>query len=359
MSIKKLGCNNILRIRNKLRLDKVRDGAFEIQFEDGINIFLGENGIGKTSILKMIYAATKWSFEKNLQGKTVRFINFFSYGLDDSDLIGNVEKENDSSYFYVSDGENEFRYNILKDTLIEESGWVGLNISSVYIPASEMLSHSKGFLALNAKYKLPFDEAQIDIIVNASLPETREIQPQMKMILSLISRSMGGDVIQENDDFYVLKNNGKKIPFTMEAEGFRKLGLLWKLIRNGLFENGSVLLWDEPESNLNPELFPLIAEVLLRLEENGVQIFIATHSYNIAKYFELRRKRKKQVVYHSLHRPNGIYHTEFSDRDHPFSNCMDGICLDKSYYLREIGNNSMMNADEALLDEAFDKDLAD
>ena len=63
--------------------------------------------------------------------------------------------------------------------------------------------------------------------------------------------------------------------------------MLWKLIRNGLLEKGSVLLWDEPEANLNPELYPLVAGVLLKLQENGVQIFVATHSYNFAKYLEM------------------------------------------------------------------------
>ena len=99
-------------------------------------------------------------------------------------------------------------------------------------------------------------------------------------------------------------------------------------------------------------MFSLIAEILLALEENGVQIFIATHSYNLAKYFELRRKRKNQVVYHSLCRSNAIY-------DFAVSKGERNMSLDKSFYLKDIGNNSMMMADEALLDEAFDKDLAD
>ena len=55
--------------------------------------------------------------------------------------------------------------------------------------------------------------------------------------------------------------------FSLEAEGLRKLGLLWKLIRNGLLEKGAILLWDEPEANLNPELYPLVAEILLELQK--------------------------------------------------------------------------------------------
>ena len=56
-----------------------------------------------------------------------------------------------------------------------------------------------------------------------------------------------------------------------------------------MLEPGNILLWDEPEANLNPELFPLVAEILLELQKNDVQIFVATHSYNFAKYLEIRR----------------------------------------------------------------------
>ena len=40
--------------------DSFNDG-FKIEFCDGINVLIGENGVGKTTILKMIYAATQWS----------------------------------------------------------------------------------------------------------------------------------------------------------------------------------------------------------------------------------------------------------------------------------------------------------
>lgn len=80
----------------------------------------------------------------------------------------------------------------------------------------------------------------------------------------------------QEDTFYILKKDGRKIDFSLEAEGLRKLGLLWKLIRNGLLEKGSILLWDEPEANLNPELYPLVANILVGLQKNRVQIFVAT-----------------------------------------------------------------------------------
>ena len=38
--------------------DSFNDG-FKLNFCDGINVLIGENGVGKTTILKMIYAAAQ------------------------------------------------------------------------------------------------------------------------------------------------------------------------------------------------------------------------------------------------------------------------------------------------------------
>lgn len=343
MSIQSLKVLNVMVFERKGQ-GNLTD-SFNLEFNDGINIIIGENGVGKTTLLKMIYAASQWSIEKTSSGKTGRFSEFFSGHLSDTDLLKNESQPDDDSFFEVSDGEHTFKYSLSDKGIINHEDWLGLNIQSVFIPTTEMLSHSKGFLALNQKYKLPFDGTQIDIIVNASLPETREIPAHMRLILDKISSVIDGEVIMEDDTFYVLKSDGRRVDFSLEAEGLRKLGVLWKLIRNGLIEKGTILLWDEPEANLNPELIPLVVDILLQLQEIGVQIFIATHSYNLAKYFESRRKDQKQVQFHNLYK-SGL-------------EMVEGIVGVSADYLSELEGNKIIEADVKLLDEALEKNLAD
>ena len=88
----------------------------------------------------------------------------------------------------------------------------------------------------------------------------------------------------------------------MLAEGLRKLGLLWLLIQNGTLGEGSVLFWDEPETNLNPRLFGPVVEILLELQRQGVQIFIATHDYLILKQLDLQTTEGDRVTYNALYR---------------------------------------------------------
>lgn len=366
MAIKSIDIENIMTFRTQWRKNNgdcndfaFKEGdkfceAFQLRFCDGINVIIGENGVGKTTLLKLIYIAAQASGTIG-NGKAHSILRFFSGNLETLDLL---RSGNSQSYFKVSDGEYVFNANLSLKEMSDYDKWYGLNIQSVFIPTTEMLSHSKGFLALDQKYKLPFDGTQVDIIVNASLPETREVSPYMGKILEKISKVIDGTIVLEDDTFYVLKSDGRKVDFSLEAEGLRKLGLLWKLIRNGLLEEGTILLWDEPEANLNPELFPLVVEILLQLEEAGIQIFVATHSYNLAKYFEVRRTREEQVLYHNLYHASSKVASEY-ELVTKNSEEKTAVYSKSAYYLSQIGRNKIITADEQLLDEALKKGVAD
>ncbi|MCI8705028.1 MAG: ATP-binding protein [Anaerotignum sp.] len=366
MAIKSIDILNVLVFRRQARKnngdckigdikqgDTISDG-FRLEFCDGINVIIGENGVGKTALLKMIYSATQWSIYRTDRGKTKRLQHYFSNSLKNTDALKNARNKHDYSYYRVSDGNHCFEYSFSHEAQILDEKWLGLNIQSVFIPTTEMLSHSEGFLSLNEKFNMPFDGTQIDIIVNALLPEAREIPIAMTGILEKISDAIGGTVIQEKDKFYVVKEDGCMIDFSLEAEGLRKLGLLWKLIRNGLLEEGSVLLWDEPEANLNPELYPLVADILLELQKCGVQIFVATHSYNFAKYLEIRRSQKTQVMFHNLYKGSSKLPETMNEIYPERSEYSEEIYSESAYRMEDIKANHIMIADGKLLDEVYD-----
>lgn len=365
MAIKSIDILNVMVFQRQWRknngdckIGKLKEGdqiseGFKLDFCDGINVLIGENGVGKTTILKMIYAATQWSIETTHVGKTKKLLDFFSYNMKDNEALKNGSHKQDYCYYKVSDGEHTFEDSLSHNGIFNYDNWLGLNIQSVFIPTTEMLSHSKGFLALNQKYNMPFDGTQIDIIVNASLPETREIPEAMQGILDLISEVIEGTVIQEDDVFYVVKNDGRKVDFSLEAEGLRKLALLWKLIRNGLLEKDTILLWDEPEANLNPELYPLVASILLELQKNGVQIFVATHSYNFAKYLEIRRTEKKQVMFHNLYKGSSEMPDELKNIFVDDNIRKDEVYSTSAYRMEDLKPNHIMIADNKLLDEVY------
>ena len=364
MAIQSIDVNNVLVFQRQLRKDNgdakaspLKSGdqfntVFHLNFCDGINVIIGENGVGKTSILKMIYAATQWSIQRTEPEKTKKLLHFFSEHLKDSDALKNADYRDGYCAFTVSDGNHRFEYSLSHEGIFNFGDWLGLNVSSVFIPTTEMLSHAKGFLAMNQKYNMPFDGTQVDIIVNASLPETKEVTPTMSELLQILSNAIQGTVIQEDDVFYVLKDDGRKVDFSLEAEGFRKFGLLWKLIRNGLLEPGAILLWDEPEANLNPELYPVLADTLLKLGKSGVQIFIATHSYNFAKYLEIRRADPQDVLFHNLYWGSSELPEQLQGV-FPKKNLERVVYSVSAYKMQDLPNNHIMIADESLLNEVY------
>ena len=84
------------------------------------------------------------------------------------------------------------------------------------------------------------------------------------------------------------------------SEGYRKLGTIIYLISSGSLAKNSVLFWDEPEANINPLYLSIITDMLLELQRDGVQIFISTHDYVLAKYFEIHRREEDSVLFHSV-----------------------------------------------------------
>jgi hypothetical protein len=213
--------------------------------------------------------------------------------------------------------------------------WSRSNLPAVFIPTTEMLSHSRGFLALNRERPMPFDKTEIDIISKAELEPTREITQNAANVLDKIASIIKGTVLFDGKDFYIYKTNtNDTIPFSFEASGYKKIGLLWRLLRNGLLEPGSILFWDEPENSLNPELVPNLVDILLELSNNGVQIFLATHDYNLARYFDVRKDKSVPVMFHNL---------SISDNEQ--------IVCDSSPKYLKINNNRLETASEELFKE--------
>jgi predicted ATPase len=107
------------------------------------------------------------------------------------------------------------------------------------------------------------------------------------------------------------------------------------LIKNGTLEQGSVLFWDEPEANINPSHVPVLVEMLLELQRNGVQIFISTHDYVFSKYFEVRRKPDDQVMFYCFHSTES------------------GVQVDRNAYFNELKENAILRTYDRLMDEIF------
>ena len=289
----------------------------EIATNYPINVFIGENGTGKTQLLKFIYMILNfdntYNLDRNASAFPITIKNFFGSGLDSiTDLLNNKKEED--AYFILHHEKEDLGYNIMHSLLNELIDVVLGNWNfygnSIYIPAKNMLTHSKGLPAMKKEYgsNMPFDETYINIIEKASKWNKQEIPEIAKEIVLILEDIMDGVVKIVNEVFYIKKRNGRMISFDFEAEGLKKIGLLWQLLMNESITEGSILLWDEPEANLNPNLTSIIANILLELSRNGVQIFLSTHSYFLAEYLDVLEHEENECMFHSLYKTenNGV-----------------------------------------------------
>lgn len=321
----------------------------DIEFSEGINIFVGENGTGKTHTMKVLYSACRasrkdTSFSEKL-AKVFRPDDFSLHRLVKRKGEGNtaiIQIHSDLAGLKIVFSTRTKKWNA---EVFGEEKWEKNNaeLISNYIPAKEILSNAFNFNEAYGSGNIDFDETYSDIITSARVDITSgKTSASRKKYLDILKRASNGTVTIENEKFYLKPGNQAKLEFHLVAEGLRKLALLWQLIKNGTLEKGSVLFWDEPEANLNPTVIPSLVEILLELQKEGVQIFISTHDYILARYFEVMCKEDNHIMFYSF-----------------YKNAANEVVYEKAEKYSKINNNPIEKAYKELYDRIIDKALED
>lgn len=283
--------------------------AFEdldVEFSPGINVLVGENGTGKTHLMKVCYAACDATTSRSTFAETL--VNAM---LPRRRAVGRMVKRPGGGKCHLSVYDHDrsisasFSTHVKLPSSVVMTGaedWEERRIRSAFIPVKDMLANAPGFRSLYETSELHFEAVYANILTRAFRPPLRAPEDAVrKKLLSKIRSIVGGRIVYVNEEF-VLRNRYGDLEFTLLAEGLRKLGLIWLLIQNGTLGDSSVLFWDEPETNLNPRLYRSVIETLLILQRNGVQVFFATHDYVILKELDLQMTDDDEVAFHSLFR---------------------------------------------------------
>ncbi|MFW2079841.1 AAA family ATPase [Acinetobacter guillouiae] len=296
----------------------------EMELSPKINIIIGENGTGKTQLLKAAYAASSSrqqigatnSDDDVIRTKmTERLIKLF-LPLDDKlgKLHRNGADTNAKVNLIFGDG-NEIElgfYNNSQAVSIKGKGKLEETLAApLYLPTKEVLSFMKGFSSLYQRFDLSFDQTYQDICLSLDLPEIRNdaMQEKAKWAIEKINEVIGGKFVFYGGGKVTFKSERNEYSANVVAEGFRKVGMLARLLETGAIQPGisGTMFWDEPESNLNPKLMEMLVEILLELSRQGLQIVLATHDYVFLKWFDLLANEQKgdEIRFHALYRQDG------------------------------------------------------
>lgn len=299
----------------------------EFAFSPGINVLIGANSTGKSHVMKIIYSLLKLCERADLAG--IRAQSELEKGLKDK--LSGVFKPTTVGHL-VRRGKGNRKAEV---SLVYGGTKIELTISNrskvtldyeqlptpsslLYLPAREMLSFYEGFIAAYTKREASFDETYYDL--SLALNATPLRRPELSLIKNLVAplqkaisgRNTGKPIVRErNGRFYIRLPEGE-LEAPLVAEGYRKIAALIYLITNGSLTSNGILFWDEPATNLNPQLIMPIIEVLQALALSGIQIFLATHDYLLSQDLSLLAEYPSNqavpIKFFSL------YHAKSSDR---------------------------------------------
>ena len=335
--------------------------SLQLDLCPGVNVLVGANGTGKTHLMKVCYAACDASRNRGDDFGHKLVAVFLPSRRNLHRLVRRQEGVAGVATILVARGDRQLKASFVShlvaskpvslrpstftadepDDDAEERAYKSME--SVYIPPKEMLSNAPGFRSLYSNREVHFEEVYRDILDRAYLPSLRgPIDSDGECLLEKLREAIGGEVAVEGEEFFLRSEQGD-LEFSLLAEGVRKLALLWLLMRNGTLQPDSVLFWDEPETNLNPKLFGVVMDVLLELQRQGVQVFLATHDYVILKELDLRTTSADKVAFHAL------YHAEDTGE----------VACATTFSYRDINPNAIADTFANLYDREIDRSLGE
>jgi len=287
-------------------------GESRLRFSPGLNVIIGENGLGKTHLLKLPYAAMAASTElgqnslHSQPSKTLlqprmaqKLVDVFR-----AESLGRMaRRQQGRNRCEVRVGFDDSRWNMSfsfatnsKSEVVFErvpSKWI--DKAPVFLPTRELLTIYPGFVSLYESRHLEFEETWRDTCALLGAPALRgPTARKIAWVLKPIEDEMGGQIVLDKNGRFYLKGLGiGSMEMSLVAEGHRKLAMLARLIATGSLLDKGCLFWDEPESNLNPKLIREISRTILHICRNGVQVIIATHSLFLLRELEMLLRKEE------------------------------------------------------------------
>lgn len=285
----------------------------DMEFSPGLNVLLGENGTGKTHVMKVCYAACAsygpgFGFGTKLaeifmprRGALGRLVRRRMGGGKALVEVYRGERKLVSSFSNQESGDKAFSD--------YDERWADDRIPSVYIPTGDPLAAGQWLWTLYEDlyehqeiYWDRLNRSPLDIFDWAIEPPLRGTRDKAtKKVIDILQKAVGGKVSLRNEELYLDFGQGN-LEFSLLSDGVRKLALLLVMARNGTLRKGAALFWEHPEASLNPKMFGAAIEALLELQRMGVQVFFATHSYGVLKELDLRMEERDNILFHTFYR---------------------------------------------------------
>jgi AAA15 family ATPase/GTPase len=309
-----------------------------------VNLLIGKNGMGKTFLLKALYASVK-TIEQYKRGQNIRtdkeILSEKLYWTFQSSSLGDIVKKGSATFSFqmTSDQNERFEYSFGPSTTKQIQTLTNTFLprvadNSIFIPAKELLSLREIIMESRDRYaEFGFDDTYVDL-AKALAPTTKgrnyvafsEARQSLEDII-------GGRLEYDPDEKEWKFKNGKyKFELSLTSEGIKKLSILDLLLGNHYLTTKSIIIIDEIEANLHPDMIRRFLEIIVMLAKAGVQFFISTHSYFVIKNLYIMAHQEK------IHIPTFSFEEDGIRQSDLFKGIPDNPIIQESIniYKREI-----------------------
>lgn len=291
-----------------------------------INVIVGENDTGKSHLLKMLYVIAKLAEKSGAEGQKtdlgamlhekIRWT--FQPPQGTGALVRHGRRGFEVTASFLG---KHYEFAILN----EDNGFMssaGLStarkkVNAVFLPPKEVLTIFAAIEVSRGIHEIyGFDDTYYDLLKLLRLPPTQgKIAPDFARIADTLDGFVGGKIERSGHaDAFIFRRGEHTYTMPQTADGIKKIGILTSLIRSRSLAKGTILILDEPETNLHPRAISILIDVLFQLSQAGVQVYLATHSYFVLKQLEvLAKKYKISVPFCSLLRRGAEIEAKFDD----------------------------------------------
>ncbi|MBO1520439.1 ATP-binding protein [Oceanisphaera pacifica] len=259
-----------------------------------LNLLIGRNSCGKTWLLKMLYCAIRAQEEFGRGQDNRNFNEVLSdklYWTFQTQHLGDMVRRTQGSRLEASIrmGDNsEIAFSFGKDTSKQvkaSNNTLQLRSdNSVFLPPKEVLTLWHVILKSAVQNReFGYDSTYADLVLALQNPTQagRNFDSFSKSRKQLESIFQGRVMFE--DQQWVYKQGNSRFSIHSTAEGIKKIAILDTLLGNRYLTPGSVVFIDEPESALHPTAIVQLLDIVHMLAQQGIQIFMATHSYYVVK----------------------------------------------------------------------------
>lgn len=286
-------------------------------FVPGLNIIVGGNDSGKSHLMKLCYAITKWGCESArrelpevwAEEKRLRRDLLRVYGTQNLSSLTARNRGNGVARVKASlagekvplgTAELSFGFNAGNEengVHIDKIPQRFLHENAVFISPREVLSIYPCYVQAGKRYPELLDSASWELCrALEEEPENTPIPNALQQVIHKIETLLSGKLQRLNGRFYLQRPGQEPLELNLVAEGFKRIGTLGLLIGNGSVRQGTSLFWDEPEMNLNTTHLPLLVQILMGLCHAGVQVMLTTHSLFLLRELVIQLAEKQHTV---------------------------------------------------------------